>query len=69
MAAALFDACVEALDLDPLVLAVEFTQHAGDENYLRVKVNGRVISGLGQDWSPTEVETSMVDQLAAKIGV
>jgi phenylpyruvate tautomerase PptA (4-oxalocrotonate tautomerase family) len=69
LAAAIFDACIEALGLDPLILAVEFTQHAGDENYLRVKVNGRVISGLGQDWSPTEAETSMVDQMTARIGV
>ncbi len=69
LAAAIFDACIEALGLDPHVLAVEFTQHAGDENYFRVKVNGRFVGGLGQDWSPTETETSMVDQMVAKIGV
>jgi hypothetical protein len=36
LASALIDACSEALDLNPEVLAVELTQHAGDENLPKV---------------------------------
>jgi len=46
LAQALVDACAEALGLRPERLAVEFTQHAGDEMFR----DGQ----LAADWSPTE---------------
>jgi len=46
LAQALVDACVEALGLRSDRLAVEFTQHAGDEMFR----DGQ----LAADWSPTE---------------
>ena len=48
LAAALVDACVEALGLRPDRLAVEFTQHSGDEMYKAET------GGLGNDWTPAE---------------
>src|SRR5271154_1204830 len=41
---ALIDACVEFLGLDPLLVTVEFTQHAGDEIFRKVLVDG-IIGG------------------------
>ena len=67
LAAALFDMCVETLGLDPLVLAVEFTQHAGDENYLRALVDGVPRGCLGRDWSPEETHAPLTEQIAASL--
>jgi phenylpyruvate tautomerase PptA (4-oxalocrotonate tautomerase family) len=44
---ALIDACVETLGLRSDRIAVEFTQHTGDEMYR----HGR---GWGTEWTPTE---------------
>ena len=51
LAAALVAACVEELGLRPDRLAVEFTQHSGDEMY-----KGET-GGLGNDWTPAEART------------
>lgn len=48
LAEALVAACIEHLDLRADRLAVEFTQHAGDETYKTEQ------GGLGRDWSPEE---------------
>ena len=48
LAEALVAACVESLGLRRDRLAVEFTQHAGDEMYKAER------GGLGADWSPDE---------------
>ena len=45
----LVDECVEALGLQPELVAVEFTQHPGDEMYR----NG----SWGQTWTPSERES------------
>ncbi|MFI5265865.1 MAG: 4-oxalocrotonate tautomerase family protein [Chloroflexota bacterium] len=50
LAQELVAACVQALGLRPDRLAVEFTQHAGDEMYR----DGR----LATDWSPAEGTSS-----------
>jgi phenylpyruvate tautomerase PptA (4-oxalocrotonate tautomerase family) len=59
LASALHDACVEALALNPELLSVEFTQHAGDEIYRKGFVDGVLHGALGKDWSPSELETSL----------
>ena len=51
LAAALVSACVEALGLRPDRLAVEFTQHSGDEMYKAET------GGLGNDWTPAEARS------------
>lgn len=48
LAEALVAACVEALGLRRDRLAVEFTQHAGDEMYKAER------GGLGSEWTPDE---------------
>ena len=48
LAEALVAACVEELGLRRDRLAVEFTQHAGDEMYKAEQ------GGLGADWTPEE---------------
>jgi phenylpyruvate tautomerase PptA (4-oxalocrotonate tautomerase family) len=63
---ALFNACVEALGLDPVLMNVEFTQHAGDEIYGKILVDGALVGGLARDWSPSETETSLLTALAAE---
>lgn len=61
----LVDACVESLDLDPLLLTVELTQHAGDEIYGTQMVDGVLRGGLAKDWSPDETKTPLMESLAA----
>src|SRR5262245_38269831 len=51
LANALIDACVESLGLREDRMAVEFTQHSGDEMYR----GGR---GLGVEWTPAEAQQS-----------
>jgi len=60
---ALLNACVEALNLDPLRFGVEFTQHTGDELYRTILVDGAVRGGLAPDWNPSETITPLVDRL------
>ena len=60
---ALLNACVEALDLDPLHFGVEFTQHSGDEIYRTILVDGAVRGGLAPDWTPSEATAPLVDRL------
>jgi len=50
LAQALIDSCVESLGLRADRMAVEFTQHSGDEMYR----GGR---GLGIEWTPAEAVT------------
>jgi phenylpyruvate tautomerase PptA (4-oxalocrotonate tautomerase family) len=52
LAEALIAACVEQLGLRRDRLAVEFTQHAGDEMYKAEQ------GGLGADWTPDEATNS-----------
>ena len=63
---ALLNACVDALGLDPLLMNVEFTQHAGDEIYGVILVDGVPRGGLAKDWSPAETRTSLVSTLVAE---
>ncbi len=49
--------------IDPLLFRVEFTQHAGDEIYGAIDVDGVVHTGFAPDWSPEEVNTPLVEQL------
>jgi hypothetical protein len=67
LAEALFNMCVETLNLDPVILAMEFTQHAGDENYLQALVDGVPRGGLGRDWTPEETSFPMMQQIEASI--
>jgi phenylpyruvate tautomerase PptA (4-oxalocrotonate tautomerase family) len=60
---ALHNACVKALNLDPLYFGVEFTQHTGDEIYRTILIDGVVRGGLAHDWSPTEATTPLVETL------
>jgi phenylpyruvate tautomerase PptA (4-oxalocrotonate tautomerase family) len=60
---ALHNACVEALDLDPLHFGVEFTQHSGDEIYRTILVDGVVHGGLAPDWNPSEATTPLIERL------
>jgi phenylpyruvate tautomerase PptA (4-oxalocrotonate tautomerase family) len=64
LAEALFNMCAETLNLDPLILAMEFTQHAGDENYLQALVDGVPRGGLGRDWTPEETSVPMMKRIA-----
>jgi phenylpyruvate tautomerase PptA (4-oxalocrotonate tautomerase family) len=63
LAAALHVACVDALNLDPLHLGVEFTQHTGDEIYRTILIDGVVRGGLARDWDPSEATTPLVERL------
>jgi phenylpyruvate tautomerase PptA (4-oxalocrotonate tautomerase family) len=67
LAEALFNMCVETLNLDPVILAMEFTQHAGDENYLQAQIDGVPTGALGQDWTPEEASVPMMKQIKASI--
>lgn len=67
LAEALFNMCVETLKLDPVILAMEFTQHAGDENYLQALIDGVPMGMLGRDWTPEETSAPLVEQLKATI--
>lgn len=66
LAEALLDTCVEALGLDPLLIAVEFTQHAGDEIYRKILVDGVPRGGFGKDWSPAETEAPLLETLRSE---
>jgi hypothetical protein len=59
--------CVETLNLDPVILAMEFTQHAGDENYLQALIDGVPRGGLGRDWTPEETSFPMMKQIEASM--
>jgi phenylpyruvate tautomerase PptA (4-oxalocrotonate tautomerase family) len=63
LGAALHEACVKALDLDPLHLGVEFTQHSGDEIYRTILIDGVVRGGLSPDWSAAETKMPLVERL------
>jgi hypothetical protein len=63
---AFLNACVEALGLDPLLMSVEFTQHAGDEIYGKILVDGVLHGGLGKDWSPSESQSPLMETLRAE---
>jgi phenylpyruvate tautomerase PptA (4-oxalocrotonate tautomerase family) len=63
---ALLNACVEALNLDPLHFGVEFTQHSGDEIYRTILVDGVVHGGLAPDWTSSEATTPLVETLRKK---
>ena len=63
LAQALIDASVDALKLDPLTMTVEFTQHAGDEIYGVMLVDGVARGGLARDWSPEETVTPLRESL------
>jgi phenylpyruvate tautomerase PptA (4-oxalocrotonate tautomerase family) len=66
LADALLDACVDALGLDPQLVSVEFTQHAGDENFRKLLVDGVLQGALGKDWSPSETETPLLETLRSE---
>lgn len=66
LARALVDASVEALDLDPLLVSVEFTQHSGDEIFRTILIDGVVQGGLSKDWSPGETQTPLVEAIRAE---
>ena len=63
---ALLNACVEALGLDPFLMTVEFTQHAGDEIYGKILVDGVAQGGLAKDWSPAETQSPLVETLRSE---
>jgi hypothetical protein len=63
LAAALHNACVDALNLDPLHFGIEFTQHSGDEIYRTILINGVVRGGLARDWDPSEATIPLVEKL------
>jgi hypothetical protein len=63
LAEALHSACVEALNLDPLHFGIEFTQHAGDEIYCAILINGVVRGDLARGWDPLEATTPLVEKL------
>jgi phenylpyruvate tautomerase PptA (4-oxalocrotonate tautomerase family) len=67
LAEALMDACVEALAIDPTQIAIEFTQHAGDEIYRKLYVDGVLQGGLGKDWSVTETTNSLFETLKEEV--
>jgi hypothetical protein len=67
LAEALFNICVETLNLDPLILALEFTQHAGDENYLQGLIDGVPMGTLGRDWTSEETNVPLVKQMEASL--
>jgi phenylpyruvate tautomerase PptA (4-oxalocrotonate tautomerase family) len=60
---ALIDACVDALNLDPLHIGVEFTQHSGDEIYRTILIDRIVRGGLSPDWSSAEVKTPLLETI------
>jgi phenylpyruvate tautomerase PptA (4-oxalocrotonate tautomerase family) len=66
LADALHTACVEALSLNPERLYIEFTQHSGDEIFLKAMVDGVLRGGLGRDWSPTEADKPLLEEMKAE---
>lgn len=69
LADALHTACVEALGLNPECLYVEFTQHSGDEIFLKALVDGVLRGSLGRDWSPAEADRSVLESMKAEYRV
>jgi len=67
LAAALVAAITEALQWDPTVLTVEFVQHAGDELYKTVRVDGVLHGGLGRDWSQAEASAPLIETMTAEL--
>jgi phenylpyruvate tautomerase PptA (4-oxalocrotonate tautomerase family) len=67
LAEALMDACVETLAIDPTLIAIEFTQHAGDEIYRKLWVDGVLQGGLGKDWSSAETSNSLLETVKAEV--
>ncbi len=63
LGAALFKVTEELLGIDPLLLRVEFTQHAGDEIYAAIEIDGVVHTGFSPDWTPEEANTPLIEQL------
>jgi hypothetical protein len=51
------------LGLDPLRLKVEFNQHAGDEIYGTLEIDGSLQGGLGRDWTPEETHAPLMETL------
>ncbi len=66
LAKALTDLCVEALGIDPTLLTVEFTEHAGNEIYLNVMVDGVLQGQLGRDWTPAETTSPLLQSMSAE---
>jgi phenylpyruvate tautomerase PptA (4-oxalocrotonate tautomerase family) len=67
LAEAMLDVCCDALDLDPTRVTVEFSQHAGDEIYRKVMVDGVLHGSLGRDWSPDETTTPLIESMMAEV--
>ena len=63
---ALIKICADAFGLDETQISVEFTQHAGDEIYRTVLVDGVLRGGLGKDWTAKETGTPLMAVLAAE---
>jgi phenylpyruvate tautomerase PptA (4-oxalocrotonate tautomerase family) len=63
---ALIKTCAETLELDPLHIGVEFTQHSGDEIYRTILVDGAVRGGLSPDWTPAEATKPLLETLHQK---
>jgi phenylpyruvate tautomerase PptA (4-oxalocrotonate tautomerase family) len=63
LGAALFNVAEEVLKIDPVLLRMEFTQHAGDEIYAAIEIDGVVHYGFSPDWTPDEATTPLVEQL------
>jgi phenylpyruvate tautomerase PptA (4-oxalocrotonate tautomerase family) len=66
-AAAILGACEEILGLEPETVTVEFQEHAGTDIYMqRRDADGVLRGGLGRDWSPDEVNRSVIDTVMAE---
>ena len=63
LAEELIDACVDMLGIEATAVTVEFTQHAGDEIYHKVLVDGVLYGGLGRDWSEAETREPLMETL------
>jgi phenylpyruvate tautomerase PptA (4-oxalocrotonate tautomerase family) len=66
LGAALTEACRDLLGLDPLLLKVEFTQHAADEIYGTLEIDGKLQGGLAQEWTSDEVHRPLVGKILAE---
>jgi phenylpyruvate tautomerase PptA (4-oxalocrotonate tautomerase family) len=63
LASAMVDLCAGALGLNPELVPVEFTQHAGDEIYRKAYIDGVLTGGLGRDWTPDEVNNPLLARM------
>jgi phenylpyruvate tautomerase PptA (4-oxalocrotonate tautomerase family) len=67
MAVAILAACTEILGLDPERVTVEFQEHAGNDIYMQRRDSDGVLrGGLGRDWSPDEVNHSVIETVMAE---